>query len=169
VPAGRLAQAAGGRELAALAAARGAEPLRVAEGDELRSGELRLSVLWPPRELLGAPVEDPNRLSVVVVAEWRHFSMLLTGDAEAAEVPMEPGAVDVVKVAHHGSADEGLAALLERGAPKLAVISVGENPYGHPAPESLAALRSRGVPVARTDEAGELAIEADAAGWRLSG
>ncbi|MGZ5346679.1 MAG: ComEC/Rec2 family competence protein [Solirubrobacterales bacterium] len=169
VPAGRLAQAAGGRELAALAAARGAEPLRVAEGDELRSGELRLSVLWPPRELLGAPVEDPNRLSVVVVAEWRHFSMLLTGDAEAAEVPMEPGAVDVVKVAHHGSADEGLAALLDRGAPKLAVISVGENPYGHPAPESLAALSSRGVPVARTDEAGELAIEADAAGWRLSG
>ncbi|HET8976422.1 MAG TPA: hypothetical protein VFN15_07300, partial [Solirubrobacterales bacterium] len=165
----RLAQGAGGGELAALATARGAAPLRVAEGDELRSGELRLSVLWPPRELLGAAAEDPNRLSVVLVAEWRHFSILLSGDAEAGEVPIDPGPVDVLKVAHHGSADDGLGPLLERTVPKLAVISVGENSYGHPAPEALAALRSEGVAVARTDESGEIAIQAEAAGWRLAG
>jgi competence protein ComEC len=169
LPVGRVVQAAGGDELARLARARGAEPLRLAEGEELRSGELRLSVLWPPRELLPAPSEDPNRLSLVMVAEWRHFSMLLTGDAEAAEVPIDPGPVDVVKVAHHGSADEGLAPLLERVAPKLAVVSVGENTYGHPSPEALAALRAEAVPLARTDESGELAIEADAAGWSLTG
>ena len=78
----------------------------------------------------------------MLLAEWRHFSMLLTGDAEAEAVPLDPGPIDVLKVAHHGSADAGLEALLARTAPHLAVISVGEdNPYGHPAPETIADAR----------------------------
>ena len=61
------------------------------------------------------------------------FSMLLTADAEAEAVPLDPGPIDVLKVAHHGSDDAGLDALLDRTAPSLAVISVGaDNPYGHP-------------------------------------
>ena len=63
------------------------------EGAELRSGELRLSVLWPPRELAGAEDGlDDNTLSLVLLAEWRHFSMLLTGDAEAEGGAAGPGA-----------------------------------------------------------------------------
>ena len=86
---------------------------------------------------------DPNGLSLVLLAEWRDFSMLLTGDAEAEAVPLDPGPVDVLKVAHHGSDDAGLDALLDRTAPRLAVISVGEdNPYGHPDPETLDELDS---------------------------
>jgi competence protein ComEC len=84
---------------------------------------------------------------------------LLTGDAEAEAVPLDPGPIDVLKVAHHGSADAGLAGLLARTGPRLAVVSVGgSNPYGHPAPETLAALESAGVPVLRTDEQGEIAV-----------
>jgi competence protein ComEC len=171
VPAERLALAAPSEPLAALAARHGVEPLPLAEGGEIRSGELRLSVLWPPREL-AAPERrsgegDPNHLSLVLLAEWRHFSMLLTGDAEAAAAPVDPGPVDVLKVAHHGSEDDGLAGLLDGTAPKLAVVSVGENSYGHPAPETLAALSEQDVPVARTDADGELVIEADATGWSL--
>ena len=49
---------------AALAA--GAEPYRLAEGGELDSGGLRLSALWPPRELLGETSEDPNLLCLVL-------------------------------------------------------------------------------------------------------
>jgi competence protein ComEC len=61
--------------------------------------------------------------------------MLLSADAEAEAVPIDPGPVDVLKVAHHGSEDAGLDALLERIDPQLAVISVGEgNSYGHPTP-----------------------------------
>ncbi len=102
----------------------------------------------------------------MVLAEWRHFSMLLTGDAEAEAVHLEPGPIDVLKVAHHGSADEGLARLLDLAVPKLAVISVGENPYGHPAAETLSQLGEAGVPFARTD-AGSVTIEADSTGWWL--
>jgi competence protein ComEC len=148
------------------ALASGAEPYRLAEGGELDSGELHLSALWPPRELLGETGEDPNLLCLVLVAEWRHFSMLLTGDAEAESVPMDPGPVDVLKVAHHGSADAGLGELLDRSVPRLAVISVGaDNPYGHPTGQTLAALRSHGVPTMRTDRQGEIEIDADGSHW----
>jgi competence protein ComEC len=84
--------------------------------------------------------------------------MLLTGDAEAELAPVEPGPVDVLKLAHHGSADPGLKTLLERSTPALAVISVGANSYGHPAPETLADLDAAGVPVLRTDHAGDVVL-----------
>ena len=82
-----------------------------------------------------------------MVARWRRFSMLLTADAEAESTPIDPGPVDVLKVAHHGSDDAGLGALLDRTEPRLAVISVGaDNPYGHPTAATLATLAAHGVP-----------------------
>jgi competence protein ComEC len=64
-------------------------------------------------------------------------------------------AVEVLKVAHHGSADPGLPALLERLRPAVAGIEVGRaNPYGHPAPETLAALAGAVPRVVRTDRDG---------------
>ena len=110
--------------------------------------------------------EDPNPLCLVLVAEWRHFSILLPGDAEAEAAPIDPGPIDVLKVAHHGSDDAGLDALLDHTVPKLAVISVGEdNPYGHPTPETISTLAEHRVPALRTDAAGEVTIEAGPAGW----
>jgi len=151
-----------------VAVAAGAEPYRLAEGGELDSGGLHLSALWPPRELLGETAEDPNLLCLVIVAQWRHFSMLLTGDAEAESVPMDPGPIDVLKVAHHGSEDTGLGELLDRSVPKLAVISVGAgNSYGHPTEATISQLRSHEVPTMRTDRQGEIAIEADGSGWTV--
>ncbi len=169
VPVRRVALGMPSSRLRALALGAGTDTLALAEGGELVFGELRLTALWPPRALASAPSEDPNARSLVLVAEWRHFSALLTGDAEAEAVPLDPGPVDVFKVAHHGSADEGLTGLLERTAPKLALISVGENGYGHPAPGTLAALERHGVAVMRTDRSGEVVIEAGAAGWSVAG
>ena len=160
MPVRRLVYASAGRRLIGEATAAGAAPTPLAEGSELRSGSLRLEVLWPPRELLGAPAEDPNLRSLVLLARWRRFEMLLTGDAEAESVPIDPGPIDVLKVSHHGSADSGLAGLLERTAPRLAVISVGEdNPFGHPDPAALATLAAHGVSVLRTDHDGTVTIE----------
>jgi competence protein ComEC len=138
----------------------------VAEGSEVRSGSLRLEVLWPPRALLGPePDVDPNTRSLVLLARWHRFEMLLTGDAEAEAVPMDPGPLDVLKVSHHGSADAGLAGLLDRTAPRLAVISVGEdNPFGHPVPATLATLAGHEVETLRTDRVGTVTIEVGARG-----
>jgi competence protein ComEC len=150
--------------------AAGVEAMRLSEGGEVDSGGLRLTVLWPPAAVLGSGGEgvDPNQHSLVLLAEWRHLSILLTGDAEAEAVPMDPGAVDVLKVGHHGSADEGLGGLLDRTVPELAVISVGDdNPYGHPTGETLTELGDHDVPIARTDQDGTVEIEADATAWWL--
>jgi competence protein ComEC len=99
-------------------------------------------------------------LSVVLLAHWGRFSMLLTADAEAEAVPLEPGPVDVLKLAHHGSDDAGLAELLDQTRPRLAVVSVGAgNPFGHPTPDTLATLARHGVRTMRTDQAGTVVLE----------
>jgi competence protein ComEC len=142
--------------------------LQVAEGSDIRSGSLSLEAVWPPRSALDARAADPNQVAAVLLARWRSFSMLLTADAEAEAIPLDPGPVDVLKVAHHGSTDVGLDALLDRTVPRLAVISVGaDNPYGHPTPETLATLAEHGVPTLRTDQAGDVAIDVSASGWSV--
>jgi competence protein ComEC len=162
VPVGRLVYGRLGRNSLTAARAAGATPVQVAAGSQLQSGGLRLEVLWPPRELLGAPAAtaDPNSSALVLLAREGAFTMLLTADAEAESAAYDPGPVDVLKVAHHGSEDAGLAGLLDRIRPRLAVISVGEhNPYGHPAPATLATLVGAGVRVLRTDGDGDVVID----------
>jgi competence protein ComEC len=144
------------------AEASGATPLRVAAGTEIRSGTLELDVLWPPPQLLSQPLAgaDPNTQALVILARWRDFTMLLTADAEAEAVPVDPGPIDVLKVAHHGSDDTGLGSLLDRTRPRLAVISVGaDNSYGHPTVATLATLAGHGVRVLRTDSEGTVTID----------
>jgi competence protein ComEC len=136
--------------------------VRIAKGTSLRSGRLRVDVLWPPRELLAAPLAgaDPNTQALVLLARWRDFSMLLTADAEAEAVPLDPGPVDVLKVAHHGSEDAGLDALLDRIVPRLALISVGaDNSYGHPTPATLSTLAAHHVPILRTDRESTIVLD----------
>jgi competence protein ComEC len=162
VPIGRLVYGRLDREYLANAGDDGADPDQVAAGTTLRSGSLRLEVLWPPPDRLAEapPDTDPNELALVIRARWHDFTMLLTADAEAESTPLEPGPIDVLKVAHHGSDDAGLGALLERIHPRLAVISVGaDNPYGHPTPGTLATLAAHHVPTLRTDLDGTVEID----------
>jgi competence protein ComEC len=167
----RLVFARANRSLRAVAAATGTPTISIAAGDRLRSGSLRLRALWPPRERLAAdsgPRADPNELSVVLLARWHEFELLLTGDAEAELAPVAAGRIEVLKVAHHGSEDAGLDRLLDETDPELAVVSVGEdNPFGHPSPSTLTELADRGVPVARTDLAGTLTIDVDRRGFSV--
>lgn len=169
MPVARLLYGRLGRPLLAEARAAGTRPVRVAAGTSVRSGPLRLEVLWPPPETLAErlpPGADPNRQAVVALARWHAFTMLLTADAEAESVPLDPGPVDVLKVAHHGSEDAGLAALLARSRPRLAVISVGAgNPYGHPTAAALATLAAHGVRTLRTDRDGTVTIDVGRRGF----
>lgn len=160
-------------ELISLARVSGAALRRIAEGDTIRDGNVVLELLWPPPDD-GPPVQsagsdaDTNSRSIVVLLRFRGFRMLLTGDAEAETVPMDPGPLDVLKVSHHGSEDTGLATLLDRTGPSLAVISVGDdNPYGHPVPEVLRALAEERTETARTDRDGSVSIVLDGNGWRV--
>jgi competence protein ComEC len=168
-PVHRLLYGVRGPDLIRDARSAGVRAMPIAEGSEVDSGSLRIEVLWPPRALLqGSPPDDPNQAALVLLARWRRFDMLLTADAEAEAVPIDPGPIEVLKVAHHGSDDAGLDALLDRSVPRLAVISVGaRNPYGHPSAATLATLAEHQVPTFRTDERGEVTIDVEPRGWRV--
>ncbi len=78
--------------------------------------------------------------------------------------------VDVVKVSHHGSADQD-AELYRELHPRVGLIGVGaDNSYGHPTAKLLGILTSIGATAGRTDQDGALAVWLDADGrltmWR---
>jgi competence protein ComEC len=131
-------------------------------GETLRIGRIELCILSPAREAPEAHAgEDPNQRAIVAEARLGRFRMLLTADAESDVLStLDLEAVDVLKVSHHGSADPGLGALLERLRPRMAAIEVGaHNTYGHPVAGTLRTLRAAGVAVYRTDEDGSVRLE----------
>jgi competence protein ComEC len=134
----------------------------VRAGSNFRAGRLRLRVLWPKDA--GGAAEDPNQNAVVLIASYGETDVYLSADAESdvtAKLPLPE--VDVMKVAHHGSEDTGLADELGTLRPEVAVISCGRhNDYGHPRPDTLAALHAvPGLAVYRTDEDGRVVVESD--------
>jgi competence protein ComEC len=137
--------------------------VRVAPGEHRTAGvELSWDVLWPAGPL-GPQTPGPNNASVSLLATVGGLRLALLGDLEPpaqAELLARArlGPVDVLKVAHHGSANQDWA-LAEALRPRLALISVGAgNPYGHPSLRTVDRLRALGATVLRTDRAGDLAV-----------
>ncbi|MFE7118248.1 ComEC/Rec2 family competence protein, partial [Streptomyces sp. NPDC057654] len=138
-------------------------------GERRRVGGLSWEVLWPPPTSgpagAGTGAEGgPNDASVTLLVRTAGLTVLLLGDleppAQQALLAAHPelSAVDVVKVAHHGSAYQD-PELMRRLRPRLAVISCGaRNLYGHPSARTVAALRAGGAAVLRTDTDGPVAV-----------
>jgi competence protein ComEC len=148
----------------ALAAARerGVPVALARAGKSYSVGALRLRLLWPEGD--AAPSDDPNDHATVILASFGSVDALLPADAEGnITVPLRPPPVEILKVAHHGSADPDLPELLSLARPRIAVVSVGKrNEYGHPAPETVEALESApALAVYRTDLHGRVTIESD--------
>jgi competence protein ComEC len=147
------------------AAAEGAPFRRIGLGDRFSLGPAEVEVLWPPPDPTLAPVSDRNARSVVLLVEIAGRRTLLTCDAEAELVPLDPGPLDVLKVAHHGSDDPGLASLLARAGPAVSLISAGSgNSYGHPVESTLSALEMNRSVVYRTDRDGSISVLIDRVG-----
>ena len=126
-------------------------------GYAITSGSVTLRVLGPEHVAITG---DPNLSAAVVEARQGSCSFLLPADAESPEILLDdPPAETVLVVSHHGSADARLPELLERIRPRLAIISVGPNSYGHPAPTTIAALADARVPVERTDLQGAVVVQ----------
>ncbi|HEV7949123.1 MAG TPA: ComEC/Rec2 family competence protein [Glaciihabitans sp.] len=133
-------------------------------GDSGMLGELRWDVLWPPTQL--GYLEPGNETSVTMhlypAADCHTgcLSAMFLGDLGEQEqtrvLSLNPnrGQVDVVKVGHHGSADQSFALYSSLSA-RLGIISVGaDNGYGHPAPRILSILSAAGTTPLRTDTGG---------------
>jgi competence protein ComEC len=132
-----------------------------------RLGLATVEVLGPPEDQL--LLEGVNDRSVVLRVRLGEVSFLLTGDIEAAaESALDPGAVTVLKAAHHGSRTSSTEEFLERARPRYVVFSVGAgNRYGLPAPEVEARAVAIGAECLRTDRLGAIRFEVDGQGVRL--
>lgn len=123
-------------------------------GSQLTLTGARLHFLGPQ----GDELED-NERSLVFVLEYKNHKILFTGDAPvSAEVHWPAEKVDILKVGHHGSETSTSDHLLQHFRPKLALIGVGNNPYGHPSRAVLERLNQYGVQIRRTDIEGAIRI-----------
>ncbi|MFJ8583913.1 ComEC/Rec2 family competence protein [Streptomyces sp. NPDC093595] len=156
------------------ARAAGVPVIRAAPGERRRAGPLEWRVLWPGA-LPGPGPEEANDASVTLLVRTASgTTLLLLGDLEPpaqrgllrAHPDLPP--VDVLKVAHHGSAHQD-PRLLSRVRPRLALVSAGrDNDYGHPSPRTVGALRDGGAVVLRTDRDGPIAVAGTGPGLRAT-
>ena len=133
----------------------------VAKGDVIRYKENSFKVLAPSEGSLSA---DPNDDSIIARLSSGGISALFTGDATASleQYVASNGGIksDILKVSHHGSKNSSIASFLSAVLPRLAVVEVGENTYGHPTPAALQRLANVGASVYRTDKDGTVHVRA---------
>lgn len=121
------------------------------------AGSISLTV-YPP---LGEG--DMNEQGLAVLGTAGDFDVLITGDMSStteqalAETYPLPD-IETLLVSHHGSRNASSIDFLTAITPEVAIISVGENSYGHPAPEALLRLDAVGAKIYRTDESGSIRI-----------
>jgi len=114
--------------------------------------------------------QDLNNGSIVLLLNFDDFDAFLTGDISADIEKLlawrnKLKKVEVLKIAHHGSKTSTSPEILETTEPKLAIISVGENSFGHPADEVLERLKSYQIKTLRTDRNGIVEVITDGEKW----
>lgn len=162
-----------GRELLELAQLQKIPIRRLKGGEELILDEqpsIRLCVDYASRLPSGAGKEE-NERSLVATLYLGEQSFLLTGDMTAAKEEifikedLEGRKGDtILKVAHHGSRFSTCDRFLRALKPRLALISVGPNRYGHPSAEVMSRLKTRKIPSLRTDEEGAIDFQLEREG-----
>jgi competence protein ComEC len=138
-------------------------------GQEIDLGDgVIIKVLNPPMPPLTDTESDIDSNGMVLHITMGRVSFLLTADigwevefeliAEQAEL-----ASTVLKVAHHGSATSTTPELLAAVAPQVAIISVGENSYGHPSDEVVERINEMlgSENIYRTDKQGTIEFITD--------
>ncbi|HEU5400639.1 MAG TPA: ComEC/Rec2 family competence protein, partial [Terriglobales bacterium] len=141
------------------------------KGQRFQFGSTQIEVLAPPTEIdLGPKTIDDNSLALRISYQGR--SALFIGDmgpgGERRLYAQNPHA-DILKIAHHGSANATSEEFLAAVHPSFAMISVGRhNSFKHPRPQTLVKLASAHVRTYRTDLFGATRFDLDAGGVRVT-
>lgn len=146
------------QELMAVATRRGVPVEEARRGASYLVGGARLTVLHPDHQASGVSNDDSVALSLSYRGQaWA----LLLGDLSAAvEAELAVPPTPLLMVPHHGSASSTSAGLLRAAGPRLAVVSVGQNRYGHPSAAVLGRLADFGVPWRTTLDEGAIRVAA---------
>ena len=99
----------------------------------------------------GISTSSENAKSLVLKLTYGAFDEVFGGDLTGEDPDIESavaglvGDVEVYKVHHHGSRFSSNDIWLDATSPEVAIISVGNNSFGHPTADALARLHSRDV------------------------
>ena len=136
------------------------------KGDRLKIDRLTLDILWPDAQKLNSwqmtSPSDLNESAIVLRTNYGQFCVYLTAD-----IPKETlqGLVDkkcqILKISHHGSKTGTNTEIINEVSPRLAIIQVGKNSYGHPTKEVIDLLTSKAVKILRNDTNGIIEITSD--------
>ena len=134
------------------------------KGDELKIGDAKLKVLWPPADRTSG---DWNTNSLVILLEYGGFNALLMGDAnrKTEKVLLDstslPSGIKLIKAGHHGAEDTARKSFLAKTGPRAVIISVEpESPSGYPSAKTIARYEKHGASVFRTDLSGHITVDA---------
>ncbi|MBI3385620.1 hypothetical protein HY031_00890, partial [Candidatus Gottesmanbacteria bacterium] len=163
----------------------------VTSGDQVTIGKTSFAIIWPSdnqialmhrqkntitdrqgKNVLGSQSQaNLNDGSVVLWLRYGSFDALFPGDADNhvnrqfTGTPLADETVEVLKVPHHGSKTGMTESFVTWLKPKLAIISVGKNSYGHPSKEAMNLLSSVGSRILRTDQKGDIEVVSDGKNW----
>ena len=138
---------------------------------------VKIEVMSPSRTYLD--VVSPNRIiaergeqaSLIQQLSYKDFDIYFASDNDyeiidfTYEKKSDP--VEVLQVPHHGSRFGLTSQLIKKINPKLAIISVGINKYGHPHKDTIEILRNEDIKILRTDEEGDIEIVTDGETWQI--
>lgn len=138
-------------------------------GSRIAYGETVIDVLSPnARDLASKELNDGCLVLRVATPVAR---ALFTCDAdenvERALAATDDIRADILKVGHHGSRFSSSALFLRAVSPKVAVIEVGKNSYGHPTKDALSRLARVGAKIFRTDKNGMVRLFAENGALRI--
>ncbi|HLD92089.1 MAG TPA: MBL fold metallo-hydrolase [Patescibacteria group bacterium] len=145
---------------------RGVEGIILHQGIVVRLGMIYLDVLNPPE---GMQDKNENNNGIVTLLKYGQFKALFMADVEDStsnkiSESIEIQNIDYIKVNHHGSKNGLTKNLLDVIKPKVAIISVGKNSYGHPDSTIIEMLKNVDAKILRTDELGNIELITDGAG-----
>jgi competence protein ComEC len=135
----------------------------------------QVQILWPDNTVEQAKKIDSvtiNDFGVVTKISCAGSTALMMADVTVElEQKLAKDAASLtaslLKIGHHGSKYSTSPELLAAVRPNWALISVGENNFGHPSPIVLQRLTLFGIEVRRTDRVGDIKLRSDGSGgWR---
>ncbi len=149
--------------LAAMAAKTGTAIRYLGDGDTVQLGALSVSAF-------DSNIGTDENNGLLYRMESFGVRLLFTGDIDkkGERRLVWRGAdldCDILKVPHHGASTAGSEEFTAATSPSLAVISCGENSYGHPSQTILSNYAERNIPVYRTDQNGTVEITILPNGW----
>jgi competence protein ComEC len=140
--------------------------------------EVRFAVLYPPARL---QAKKTNAVSCVLRVDAAGRRLLITADIEAAQEAAllamaaasssqgdDTLAANVLLVPHHGSRTSSTAAFIAAVGAREVIFPVGyRNRFGHPKADVVERYLASGAHLHRTDAAGAVSVQLDAAGVTL--